>query len=1052
MPPPIRPPPELPPINPPPPLAPRNESTPEPPAAPVRLTELVAEDGCAGGLLQAERMTELDFTTSEIVYANLGNLTTGCQMYGQGVVANLTDGCPDGIRLRHVADNVDLLVTNLTEYQPWNTRANMLHSGGILQINLMTPHPEEVGVQQRDVELELAFVQSDTLLPAVLSNFQITFLDLDQGDGAGNGRECISVPSAEVESGLYEIAFVAEPAQAGVVLDADPQRRGWLRACSKYAGLGSDNPSNPLRMSDEQRAKSVALSYRGVSRVRTALSIGRSGYGGRNFLLAGSSNTLPHCHTATLPLVGMGAASALTSEADASLVVDGATITTAVVVTMVAPMVVEGLSALAGAAGGSAFGPAFGGGANLMALVYGGQRFVAYGNLDVNDVHDETAESLAWLQGNVDTGFSLAGDVERCDASFPEGECSWNWCTWSRLNTTGDDCTQHGRRLASSGGSSVVVVVNLLFILAIVLASLCLCQATAYYMWTRRVNQKYYERKANPKKALAKAIAEIEGQERSSRSKRGSGQSKRGSNKSVEDGDGRAMTHKVAREIAMRRLRFKPYPSPLVFPGLQWLAISLFCTGLMGNGVRALVRFDHPSELGWRIMAVTVVSAVTFYKLCTLAMLVRFHRRFRAATWRAAKYPEDAEKVVDPLYRLVSRVRFQSCPHWHKPLVIDRPQGMFARPAGETKEPERTERILARPTRIVHGNAADTIDTIGFPLMARAGGANLWWVLFEWIALGANVAIAGICATVRPGDGDATLQLAQILTIQCVVAFYTFFVRPSADRVMNLLVGTQFTLEAIMSVLLLIAEKNDNVSNSRLMAFWLALSAMLAPVAQRFYDAVIVQYSKWVRKNGFSWKGAFFAFIGLLVFIPSMVARLLGCETGYQGSLSKAAGDDINKMATKTANEGVIRELEEGLAEVASNLFWLTSVEAEDRRKKRDEKVRQAARAIQENWRRKKMAQRAEIAATARRARIERRRESRRASSRPRDIASAGTPASANFTGQERPGAEWLERNVQEVLVSEQEAADNERPGLDWLARVMNEAMSQDEDDRDLLR
>ena len=127
-------------------------------------------------------------------------------------------------------------------------------------------------------------------------------------------------------------------------------------------------------------------------------------------------------------------------------------------------------------------------------------------------------------------------------------------------------------------------------------------------------------------------------------------------------------------------------------------------------------------------------------------------------------------------------------------------------------------------------------------------------------------------------------------------------------------------------------------------------------------------------------------------------------------------------------------------------------VEAEDRRKKRDEKVRQAARAIQENWRRKKMAQRAEIAATARRARIERRRESRRASSRPRDIASAGTPASANFTGQERPGAEWLERNVQEVLVSEQEAADNERPGLDWLARVMNEAMSQDEDDRDLLR
>ena len=85
----------------------------------------------------------------------------------------------------------------------------------------------------------------------------------------------------------------------------------------------------------------------------------------------------------------------------------------------------------------------------------------------------------------------------------------------------------------------------------------------------------------------------------------------------------------------------------------------------------------------------------------------------------------------------------------------------------------------------------------------------------------------------------------------------------------------------------------------------------------------------------------------------------MGCSTGESGKLSQLAGDDVNKMATKAANEGLLRDLEGGLAEVASDLFWMRSIEAEQRRRSREEKVAEAARAIQRRWQEKKEMERA---------------------------------------------------------------------------------------------
>ena len=88
-------------------------------------------------------------------------------------------------------------------------------------------------------------------------------------------------------------------------LTPDGTREGWLRACSQLAGVGSDNPANPMALTDAQRAKAMSVSYSDVADFRAVFAIGRKGYGGRNFLIGGASNTLPACADGmTLPYWG----------------------------------------------------------------------------------------------------------------------------------------------------------------------------------------------------------------------------------------------------------------------------------------------------------------------------------------------------------------------------------------------------------------------------------------------------------------------------------------------------------------------------------------------------------------------------------------------------------------------------------------------------------------------------------------------------------------------------------------------------------------------------
>ena len=146
------------------------------------------------------------------------------------------------------------------------------------------------------------------------------------------------------------------------------------------------------------------------------------------------------------------------------------------------------------------------------------------------------------------------------------------------------------------------------------------------------------------------------------------------------------------------------------------------------------------------------------------------------------------------------------------------------------------------------------------------------------------------------------------------------------------------------------------------------LLAMVSPVTQRLYDALVVQVSKLLRKDGtFTWKGCFFSFISFIVFVPVVIMKLANCDccgsTIAMGSCNMA-GDDINKLATKMINEGLVKNIEEGVAEVASRAFWQQHVKAHFRRDKvQDPAVIDAAvRLVQARWRARK-ARRAEACA-----------------------------------------------------------------------------------------
>lgn len=658
--------------------------------------------------------------------------------------------------------------------------------------------------------------------------------------------------------------------------------------------------------------------------------------------------------------------------------------------------------------------------AGVMPLLLGAQRFVssAEGSAESDMLLNSVANSMSWTMGDFGIFTSSRDDpgrrLDNIDVAPPPPP----------------DPRQPIDRL-----------VNVMIIMAGTVALTLLLHALVLHHWKYRVNKLFYEVKRNPKVLLAKAkessrrstFSEASGGSVAAQEKKQSKRQRlqaalralrtpRGSRyppvdeqaeapKASHDRVSARMPLSERKQIAaeLSRVRFRPFPSPLVFPGIPLLAIQIFCSGITLTAAGVVADTSACDQFGCRAFAVGCLLFIAAYEALTIALVVNFHRHYRKQCWLKAKRPLEAEKVSDPLFRLISRIRSVFLPRGHKWRVIDRPRGAFKAPAEFKKEPARTERLLATPRTFVKSNPADTLDGIGFALMARSAGDSFASAMFEMTLLGANLIIATLNGSRRgvlPGSDADVAHVIAILCVQGAVVFYVVLFRPSADRVMNLLIMSQFSLEATGTALLLTQALRPDLIDAQASSvrFVVSVLAMVAPVLQRFYDAVIVQAFK-LQRGGFTFKGAFFSMIGFIVFVPTMVLRLTACECDSAVAMSsmEMAGDDMNKLATKMANEGLVASIEEGMAELASRAFWQAQVDAEFRRENMEQFEELAARILQVRWR-------ARLAARKARKRIQKVGHAVEAAAAWRAL-----PGSPN----ERPGFAWLENQVVwDVVVS----------------------------------
>jgi hypothetical protein len=409
--------------------------------------------------------------------------------------------------------------------------------------------------------------------------------------------------------------------------------------------------------------------------------------------------------------------------------------------------------------------------------------------------------------------------------------------------------------------------------------------------------------------------------------------------------------------IKKKKIRFVPFPSLFVFPGLAVVGMSIFITAITSKSTALLMSDDgFACGSGCRSLAWVGLGIVATYQAFGCIMIYRFNTSFRASAWKPAAPVDSPDKVVDPLYRLLSKMRAKL---GGKFSHMDRTRGKFAKPKEDVKEPGRTERILAHPWSISKRRASDSLDAYGFALMARAGGFTWHATSFEFTILGVQTLVGvanGIGSTLEPGSNAAVAQISLVLALQAVHSIWVFVSKPSVDRIMNMLVGTQFALEACQTAMLLLVVYYPPAPILQTSSLILALASVAAPVLQRFYDAVIVQLVKIFVQGGFNPKAAFFAMLGLLVFLPSMIFKILGIDTGGKDGLAKNAGDDLNKLSAKTANEALVGEIESNAEEIIANAFWAAEKRHGERRETsailiqrrfRQRKARQAREAKQ---------------------------------------------------------------------------------------------------------
>lgn len=413
--------------------------------------------------------------------------------------------------------------------------------------------------------------------------------------------------------------------------------------------------------------------------------------------------------------------------------------------------------------------------------------------------------------------------------------------------------------------------------------------------------------------------------------------------------------------------KFTPFPKSLLWPTPLFFTSSVFVTGLTRAASKLLA--VQPEGCGSLCISSAIatlgfVGLLLVVAACDLILFFRYHREH--VPWKPGARVAGPTELNDPMMRLAANIRLQltylaiqlrltapstAATAGAKPGaqavpalkrahatardllasrgVRDRKSGAWGAPADDTKEPERTERILAQPfavRRLRHGDALQSRE--GY-LLFRINGSNRIGVAYRVIVLAVNVTfgvLSGIQPLLSPGTAAATAQAALILVMQFGMSFLCCKFLPDADRIISRVASIQFFAEALSTATLLGAsllpygdseaqpaevtsgDTTSAVDRGALHAFllsagfWAAIAAMCMPIIQVIEQRLLTPSLLALRTKKGDYLSLGAALYILVMALPRQLYRLkdamaMAMDTGADddggaGPSADAAGED----------------------------------------------------------------------------------------------------------------------------------------------------------------
>jgi hypothetical protein len=148
--------------------------------------------------------------------------------------------------------------------------------------------------------------------------------------------------------------------------------------------------------------------------------------------------------------------------------------------------------------------------------------------------------------------------------------------------------------------------------------------------------------------------------------------------------------------------------------------------------------------------------------------------------------------------------------------------GKWAKPPQDNAEPERTERLLARPFLVLKSRASDCQDSMSLSMFGKTSGIHLLGMCFQWSSMMVQVScgvVQGIGPYITQNTVEARVQVLSVALVKVGWALIMLRFRPCACGLTNAVIVCQFMFEGISSILLFVASESDDPEVSARVTF-----------------------------------------------------------------------------------------------------------------------------------------------------------------------------------------------------------------------------------------